>query len=408
MKVEREEMKRILESSIEKIIDKPDKQREASITLYKEFNIPIRLSGEILGFTKEIEELGDRGIYLCYCILKTIDKGKVNKIFTDIEIKTFDNEKYPDDKITFPLKFNCFPVSDDQWIGIITGKELIGLGRNDLIRYEKDTQRVMKRIIRGENIFYRISLVKKAVKEIKELLSRNKYVPNTITLNIPLESIENSDFYYDDEGKELVIKHIEAFNIIDGYHRYRALSDLINEDETFDYGLELRITNFDVDKANLFIWQEDQKNRMAKVDSDSYNTNSLANRIVKRLNDHTTSLLNGQVYRNGGIVDPSDILPCIEYLYLKEKYENESQALVLISTTIIKRLNEVIENDYSIIQKKLEFPDVAILMYLVSKEDIPANEVPDKFKSIKSKIDNKKFYQKKFGKRLYNYIESLV
>ena len=147
---------------------------------------------------------------------------------------------------------------------------------------------------------------------------------------------------------------------------------------------------------------------MAKVDSDSYNTNSLANRIVKRLNDHTTSLLNGQVYRNGGIIDPSDILPCIEYLYLKEKYENESQALVLISTTIIKRLNEVIENDYSIIQKKLEFPDVAILMYLVSKEDIPANEVPDKFKSIKSKIDNKKFYQKKFGKRLYNYIESLV
>ena len=140
MKVEREEMKRILESSIEKIIDKPDKQREASITLYKEFNIPIRLSGEILGFTKEIEELGDRGIYLCYCILKTIDKGKVNKVFTDIEIKTFDNEKYPDDKITFPLKFNCFPVSDDQWIGIITGKELIGLGRNDLIRYEKDTE----------------------------------------------------------------------------------------------------------------------------------------------------------------------------------------------------------------------------------------------------------------------------
>lgn len=406
MKVEREEMKRILESSIEKIIDKPDKQREVSISLYKEFNIPIRLSGEILGFTKEIEELGDRGIYLCYCILKTIDKWKVNKVFTDIEIKTFDNEKYPDDKITFPLKFNCFPVSDDQWIGIITGKELIGLGRNDLIRYEKDTQRVMKRIIRGENIFYRISLVKKAVREIKDLLSKNKYVPNTITLNIPLR--EDSNFYYDSEEKELIVKQIDAFNIIDGYHRYRAISDLVNEDENFNYGLELRITNFDNDKANAFIWQEDQKNRMAKVDSDSYNTNSLANRIVKRLNDHTTSLLNGQVYRNGGIIDPSDILPCIEYLYLKEKYENESQALVLISTTIIKRLNEVIENDYSIIQKKLEFPDVAILMYLVSKEDITANEVPDKFKSIKSKIDNKKFYQKKFGKRLYNYIESLV
>lgn len=404
MKINKEEAKRILESSIEKEVYTPQKQREVSESLYKEFNIPIRLSGEILGFTKDIDELGSKGIYLMYCILKTINPTVVNKVFTEVEKSGFDREKYPETKIEFPLKFKMFPVSDDQWIGCITAKDLINLGRSDLIRYEADTQRVMKRIVRGENVFYKISLVKKAVKEIKELLSKGKYIPNTITLNIPLD---DSDYVYDNEAKELIIKEIKAFNIIDGYHRYKALSDLINEDENFDYGLELRITNFDNDKANMFIWQEDQKNRMPKVQSETYNSNNLVNRIVKRLNDHSGSLLNGQVYRNGGIIDPADLVPCIQYLYLKENPKNESQALVTISSEIMQRLNAAIESDYTITQNKLEFLDVAILMYLVSS-NIPGSDIPATYRDIKGKADPKMFYNKQFGKRLYTYIESLI
>lgn len=403
MKTNIETLSKVLESSIERKIPTHDKQREVSILLYNDFNIPIRISSEIICFTKDISELGTKGIFIGFCILKTIDEGKLDKIYTDIEIKTFSEEKYPDDRIQFPLVIKCLQVSDDQWIGIISAKELINFGRSGLIRYEADTQRVMKRIVKGENTFFKISLVKKSVKEIADLLNKKKYVPNTITLNIPLG---NGNFFYNEDSSELVIKELDAFNIIDGYHRYRALSSLVNEDEDFDYGLELRITNFDNDKANAFIWQEDQKNRMSKVQSDSYNPNNLVNRIIKRLNDHSSSLVNGMIYRNGGIIDPSDLAPCISYLYLSEKVENESQALVQISTAIMNKLNEAIEADYDIIKDKLEFPDIAILMYLIHS-DIKGNEIPSHYYKMREKIDKKKFYTKTYGKRLHDYIASL-
>lgn len=403
MLVNKDELKKNLESSIERNVTTHGIQRQVSVELFNSYNIPIRLSSEILGFTKDIDELGSKGVFVAFCILKIIDEGKVNKIFTDIEIKSFSEEKYPDDKISLPLRIKCLEVAEDQWIGTITAQQLVSFGRSDLIRYEADTQRVMKRIVRGENIFFKISLVKKSVKAIEDLLNKKKYVPNTITLNIPLGE---GNFFYDGESSELVIKEIEAFNIIDGYHRYRAISNLVNEDENFDYGLELRITNFDIDKANSFIWQEDQKNRMSRVDSESYNPNNLVNRIVKRLNDHSSSLLNGMIYRNGGIIDPADLAPCIQYLYLKEKIENEPQALVQISTAIMRKLNEAIESDYSIIQKKLEFSDVSILMYLVHS-DVDSVEIPNRYYVIKGKIEKRKFYNKTFGKRLYDYIKGI-
>lgn len=404
MLVDKEDLKKILESSIEKNLPNTKLQRDASLKLYEDFNIPTRVSSEILGFTKDIDELGSKGIFVAFCILKTIDEGKLKKAFTEIEIKAFSEEKYPNDKISFPIKIKCLTVADDQWIGTITAQQLIAFGRSDLIRYEADTQRVMKRIVKGENTFFKISLVKKSVNAIADLLNKKKYVPNTITLNIPLGE---GNFFYDEESNELVIRELEAFNIIDGYHRYRALSNLLNEDENFDYGLELRITNFDTDKANSFIWQEDQKNRMSKVQSESYNPNNLVNRIVKRLNDHSNSLLNGLVYRNGGIIDPSDIAPCIQYLYLKEKVENESQALVEISREIINRFNSVIESDYNIIKSKLDFRDLAILMYLIHNDAINPEEINKIYKLMKDKSEQKKFYTKQFGKRLYDYLDEL-
>lgn len=412
MLVGRDDFKKGLENAIMKWVPNPSEQRTLALTLYKKYKIPPRISMEIMKFTKDIDELGgSKGDFVAYCILERIGEQNTTnltaKIFTENEIRNYQKITYPDGKEHFPIKIICYPVADDQWIGTISIQRLVGLGRSDLIRYDADTQRVMKRIVKGENIFYRINLVKSAVSAIGNLLKEGKYIPNTITLNIPLGE---GDFYYDTDKGYLIISSLEAFNIIDGYHRYMAFVNVLNENESFDFNTEIRITNFDTDKANTFIWQEDQKNRMVRADSNTYNPNNLANRIIKRINDSSISLVNGMVVRNGGIIDPSDLLPCIEYLYLKEKPENETQALVKISSRIIERLNSVIESNYNIIDEKLNFEDIVILFYLISNEDIKEEQIYDTYVSMKSEIpkeDEKKFYTRQFNKRMYTYIQEL-
>ena len=407
MLVSNEDFEDALENYIKKYVPTIDKQREVATLLYQDYNIPIRLSMEIMSFRRSFQEMGSNSIFVAYYILKGssayLDSPDVTpKYFTESEIQFYKNEKFPDNKIDFPLVIKSIQITDDQWIGRITAKELSKLGECGLIRYEELTQRVLHRIVRGENVFYKISLDKRAVLAIKKLLVSNKYIPNTITLNIPLGE---GDFFYNTETGELVIKELDYFNIIDGYHRYRAIIDLVNNDAEFDYSLELRIVNFDVDKANSFIWQEDQKNKMSRVDSESYNPNKLSNRIVTMVNNSSMSLANGLIVRNTGIITPADMAGCVEYLWLKGiKIENESRAAVEISKQIIDGLNLIIENDYSIIDKPWSFKSVAASMFLIYEN---ATDIGNIFILIVDSIEKeemKYFYSRKFTKRTEDFL----
>jgi hypothetical protein len=406
MLVSKDELRTGIETCIRRYMPTIDKQKEVAALLYEDYKIPIRLSMELMGFRKDIDEIGEQGIFVAFCLFKGASAyldapDLTKKFFTESEIKYYITQQFPDNNIQFPLVIKSIQVADDQWIGSISAKELCRLGECGLIRYEELTQRVLRKIVRGENVFYKISLDRRAVKAIKMLLISNKYVPNTITLNIPLGE---GDFFYNEETMELVINKLDYFNIVDGYHRYRAIADLVNSDKDFDYSLELRIVNFDVDKANSFIWQEDQKNKMARVDSESYNPNKLANRIVSMVNNSSVSLANGLIVRNTGIITPADMASCIDYLWLCGKIENESRKAMVVSNEIITGLNHIIESDYSVIDKAWSFKEVAVAMFLTHEA---AADISNMYKIILNNIqkeENKNFYTRKFTKRTETFI----
>lgn len=246
----------------------------------------------------------------------------VDAFYTMQEAKFYINSKYETKKIQFPLIFKMVQIADDQWIGSVNVKTLMLLRNAQLVSYNANTQRVLQKIIKGDKETYKISLNQKAVNEIKESFKKESFISNTITLNLPLDS--EADFYYDRDKCEFVINSLDAFDILDGWHRLIAMSQVWNTNENFDHPMELRITNFDEAKAKTFIWQDNKKTFMKKVDRESFNLNSDANIIVERLNNNVFCNLKGLISRNQSIVNFGEMAQLVDWFYVKNNKKKGS------------------------------------------------------------------------------------
>lgn len=392
-----------LEKTIERYVPSKKEQQEIALQCKEKHNIPPRVTVPIMSFTKTIEEIGDSGAFIAYCILEAIvdNGGKVDfgAYYTDPETKAFSSGQYDEDKTEFPIVLPMIQVSDDQWIGSITAKELVRFGRSGLIHYEADTQRVMKKVIRGENIFYKISLDAKALEGIEAQYKNGNYIPNTITLNIPEGT---GDFAYDTEKRQLVIYSLDAFNITDGYHRYRGLLSVMSDQPDFDCHMEIRITNFSTEKAESFIWQEDKKTKMRKVDSESYNMNDLSNRITKRVNEASDSNIAGLIARADGNINFGEFSSCVKYFYLRNgNFKSQGAAMVTISKQIISFFNKMSEDSpEEFLEKPLGFKNLIVLFYLGAKA--PETATTDIYLAMMQKVNESKDrkYQRKEMRRV--------
>lgn len=404
-----------LGAKIERMIEKeaPNKKRlrEISMAINEKHGIPLRITFPVLTFTRTLSELGNMGTFTGFCIIEQMKEEKLPEYFTESEIKAFTAGRYEEEKTEFPIIIPAIKVADDQWIGAITAKTLIGFGKSGLIHYEADTQRAMKKVIKGENVFYKISLDKTALKEIYEQYKNGNYIPNTITLNIPEGS---GEFAYDEMRRELQIYSLENFNIVDGYHRYRGLVSIINDIPEFDCNMEIRITNFSVEKAESFIWQEDKKTKMRKVDSSSYNMNDLANRITKRVNESADSNLKGMLNRVDGRINFGEFASCVKYYFLKEnEYKNAQIALINISKKIITFFNFMTEQAPELfLEKDLDFKELTILFYIENHSTGNYNPwMVEKYKKMKEYLDanaSKKFSNKEMRKVLENELNKIA
>lgn len=235
----------------------------------------------------------------------------------------------------FPLRFKMVQIADDQWVGKITAQQLMMLKDAQLIRYNANTQRQLKHV----GNYYTIDIRQKTVNEIVDLLKTDVYIPDPITLNIP----EDVDFKYDENEMELTIKHLEYFDILDGYHRYIALSKIYNLNKKFDYDMELRLVSFSEGKAQQFIWQQDQKTKMRKVDSEAMNQSNAGSLVATRLNYDKVFDLNGQISRANGIIDYASLAKLVNIYYFKNVSKSQERKRIIEVTNELKnKINSMI------------------------------------------------------------------
>ena len=329
MKKPRYELEQWIEKLAQQTVSKT--QRKIINELYTEFNIPISTTSDILSLKRSPSV---ESPYVLYHLLKKLDNKSVSSYFLDKEIVEYDSTVIESEKVKFPLKYKVIQIADDQWIGKITAQELMNLGGSQLINYNENAQRVLKRIVRGGEEYYRIQINKAAVEAIKESLLLEHYIPNTITLNIPED--DETHFVYNEENSEIVIKKLSMFDILDGYHRYIAMYNLFIQNPDFDQVLELRLTNFSTEKARQFIWQEDQKTKMRRVDSEALNNYSTGNQIVTKLKSKGYANIIGR----NGIIDEGILGQDINAIFLRpRKYTNSE--MNFIAQTIVNGLNAV-------------------------------------------------------------------
>lgn len=378
------------------------------------YDIPKGLMSDLICFRMSMSETSE---FVLFCLLDSLIKIKdikinINDFYTSQEIDVYLSSKYKIDKIKFPLKFKMIQVSNDQWVGHIDSFMLMKLRAAQKINYNINAQRTMQRIIRGNKEIYKISLNQGAVKEITKSYESNNFIPNTITLNIP--NNEENDFYYDRNNCELIINKLEYFHILDAYHRFIALCKASDSDDSFNYDMELRIVNWDDFKSQTFIWQEDKKTPLNKIDSNSLNMNDTANIIVSRINESPRCNIKGLINRNDGLVNFGELSELIKFFYLKEpiKKEERNSLIVLLVKELTECFNMITEFDLKYLNKRYSYKQLVIIIYIFYKyKDKNKNnmcEMINRVVELQDQLDNKKFYSKIPRKSMINEIDKLI
>lgn len=337
-----------------KVLDSWTKEME------DKYSVPERLTTDFITKRRNIVEADPFILFILADVL--LGQSALTEYYTKTEIKELSSAKWEVKKAEFPLRYKMTRINDQQYIGRISVKELMLLKDAQLINYNENVQRTMRHIIKGETEFFQIALNKEAVRAIMDSYESDLYIPNTITLNMP----EDTDFDYIEKTSELVVNSISCFDILDGYHRYIAMSKISNQNPGFDYDMELRIVQFEESKAKRFTWQEDQKTKMRKIDSDAMDTSKISNRIVERMNNDDQFILAGQISRNKGIINASYLSNIIDIVYLKGVRKSEERMMIKrVSESLMSAIEWYVDRHPEYLNKIWEKK----LIFLVAYED---------------------------------------
>lgn len=364
MKKSRSELEKYFEHCLVRYVkDKKTKQwlMEEAFTRY---NIPFTRSQTILDMTGAVLEYSDAEIFWFLDCMSKSDKWKIKKedYFTDIELDGYSKMRYAFPEVKFPLIIRMTKLAEDQWIGAISGAELV-VWRGSIIRYNANIQRILRTAVVGGIVYQTPKVNPEDVEDIKNLLLNDQYIPTPITLNID----DTADFYYDEAESKMYIYSAEHLDLSDGYTRLVALSKAREINPSKSYPMALQIQYFSEDKANQFIYQQLQGSRMPKKEISSFNMADSANKIAKRINESNRCLFSGNIIR-GGKIDFAVFTNMLRQCILNEVADEDAKKVVVTAPKeIINALNTIAENDPDIVTKKMSIAEVRILVYCCAR-----------------------------------------
>lgn len=412
--------KKALEQYLDKQCDRIVTDNEKCKMIYtyanEKYEIPKGIVSDLVTKRMAMSAVSEFVLFILLDSIYNVSKDNtdilgVDHFFSMQEWKHYKNSKYEVEKIKFPLVFKMVQIADDQWVGKITVDMLMKLRQAQLINYNVNAQRVMTKVVKGDKETYKITLNQKAVKEIQDSFEKGEFIPNTITLNIPMET--EYDFYYDEESMSLIINSLEHLDCTDAFHRYIAACQARDTNPTFDYPMELRLVNYTEDKAKQFIYQEDKKTFMKKVDSRSMNMNRAANIVVTRLNENVRCNLKGLISRNEGIIHFGEFADLIDYFYFKGiRKEKERSITIQAVKELTDNFNMLTEYNTEYLEHRMSYRTLLVAMfcfdYFKGNDNINVCEVIEKAVKVIEKSDSKKLNNRTPRVSLMSEVEKIV
>lgn len=410
-------LEQYLDQQCDRIVVDNDKCKSIYTYANETYDIPKGIVSDLISRRMTMSEASEFMLFILldsmHSVLKEDKIQGIDKFYTMQEAQYYRKSKYEVEKIKFPLVFKMIQVENDQWVGKIDVKTLMRLRQAQLINYNTNAQRTMSKIVKGDKEIYKITLNQKAVSEIADAYTHNTFIPNTVTLNIPIES--DSEFYYDNDTNSLIIKSLDHFDITDAFHRYIAASQVSDLNNDFNYNMELRIVNFTEDKAKQFIYQEDKKTPMRKIDSNSMNMNKAANIVVTRLNENVRCNLKGLISRNEGIIHFGELAELVDYFYFKGVgKEKERSVTIKAVAELTNDFNMLTEYNTKYLEHKMNYKTLLSAMFCFDYyrnnniDNTKMCEVIEKIAKVMENSDNKKFQNKTPRKSLMTEVEKVM
>ena len=334
---------------------------------FEKFNIPLESTADMLNGKRDPLEYK---VLELFGFIYVINRNELSKFFTEEEIDYLSSSKLEDNKLSLPISFDVIQITEDQWIGRIDTKQIIALRDAQMLNYKENSQRTLKRIVSGGIEVFRIAVNKKSVKAIAEAFRRGIYIPDDITLNMPLGE---SDYTYDAKNHILTVTNLPngRFDLLDGEHRYLGMSSVANFDENFNYPMEIRIVSFPIEKAQRFIYQKDQKTQMKKLDSASFDPFSASNRITSLVNEDPRCFVHGMIGRNGEPISFPIFSMCLKKYFVPSdlKPAEENRFIITQKARIVEKLNKLVEQNPDLLENKdWGARLISAMLYVFSKD----------------------------------------
>lgn len=310
MKVERELLEDRLRSVINDNATNKD-MHDKIVELLADKNIP---PGETRGILTQspLYMLETMDINLLYTITKIFYELTGLRVldpteyFYDSEIKIGDKWKRESDKYFMDdLLFSSFvQVNDDQWVGVLSSQTIGKLYNSNRILYRPETQRGMRAIKSRDAIIYRVDYNVDAINAIADLLLEGSFISNILTFNVLKNGDDN--IRYDGDSFEIFIGRDSEINVADGFHRSYGLLKALAIRPDLDYNWEIRLCNWDVEKAQRFIYQEDNRTPLRREYKESLNKQKFENIIVNNLNERPQNELQFKIATDVNAVKAGD------------------------------------------------------------------------------------------------------
>lgn len=372
----RKNLEEIIVNDFRKIMLNKEKELNMYKYAYQKYNFSMAIFSNYVSEREDIKDVSKIDLFIMldsceHALEKT--ESLLPDFFSEKEIEDFQKIKLKEEDLKFPLIFNMIQVASDQWIGSVDAKTISILFDHHLMNYNTETQRTMYHIkLKNGDDHYKIRVDKKAVQQITDELINHTYISDDITLNIP-EGQE--DFVYDSRSKRLIINSIKTLDIIDGYQRCISINRASILDEDFNYPMELRITHFNTEKLQRFIYQKDQNTKMSTVNSDSYNVYSPQIIIANKVNTSSSCNIKGYIGRNQSQINLAKFSELINLLFLNKfiSKTEEQRRILEVTKEIIDDFNILTEEDPSFLDIKYDIKTLTCVMcvfkYMSGKTD---------------------------------------
>lgn len=306
MKVDDKILRDVLQRKIKQVNDFPKSAlRDVENWMANKYNVKHGDTVGILNGTIPIEILNYE---MLYKLMKSIHDGleerwmdidlselNERKYFTDIEIEQFEkpiiNKDYNDD-IIFT---EWVQIASDQYVTKASIDEIIQWRNSNKVKYNPDTQRDMTvKNYKGVNLQV-VTLNKKSVKEIYQLMVENQFIPDDLTLNINTDINISSNQLPKVVNNNLIIPKEAQIDIIDGFHRFYTMCMVKDANPSWQFTCVFNIVMYDTEKANTFMLQRDKKNHLSKKQVTRIDKSSEVNYVIDRLNDSSKFHLKGKI-----------------------------------------------------------------------------------------------------------------